>query len=134
MSDRVARSSPSSEPIEAERREAHLVEDYLAELRRAGHVVNRLRIVPEGEAKPIFTDLFGETSHELVEANGTVTREAIRMAIGQLNDYSRFIDPEPVQTVLLPSLPRPDLLALLACAGIATVYRADGEWHRVTPT
>ena len=117
----------------AERREAALVREYAAHLRRAGHTVSRLRIVPAGEAKPLYTDLYDSTDGELVEAKGAVTREAVRMAIGQLADYSRFITPAPRLTVLLPSEPRRDLRDLLAAARLDVVFPANEGWCRLLP-
>jgi hypothetical protein len=49
------------------------------------------------------------------------------MAIGQLLDYRRFIDVQSVKcAVLLPEVPRPDLLELLAYAG-AKAKRVRGR-------
>ena len=67
-----------------------------------GSRIARHLIRPEGEAKPMFSDLYDATRNNLLEAKGTVTREAIRMAIGQLADYRRFVDPRPSCGVLLP--------------------------------
>ena len=39
----------------------------------------------------MFSDVYDVTRNNLLEAKGTVTREAIRMAIGQVADYRRFI-------------------------------------------
>jgi hypothetical protein len=73
----------------------------------------RIRIRPKGEAKPLFTDLYEPASNLLIEAKGTVTREAIRMAVGQLLDYARFITPKPQMAVLVPSPLRSDLREFL---------------------
>jgi hypothetical protein len=40
-------------------------------------------------------DLFNSATKELVEAKATTDRGAIRMAIGQLADYRRFVDDHP---------------------------------------
>jgi hypothetical protein len=120
--------APSHEPYEAERREQRLVLDLEAHLRRLGHAVSRQRLLPEGEARPLFTDLYDATTGTLVEAKGSVERNAIRMAIGQLADYRRFIDngaPNHV-AVLLPSRPRPDLEALLLSQRITLIYPDGG--------
>ena len=82
--------NPSAEQYEAERREQALVLELEAYLRRQGHDATRLKIVPAGEKRPIFCDVYDKTAGVLIEAKGTVAREALRMAIGQLMDYRRF--------------------------------------------
>lgn len=115
--------APTGKEHEAERREQALVLAYQAHLQRQGHDVERLKIVPSGEAKPLFCDLYDWSENVLIEAKGTVERGAIRMAIGQLLDYSRSIDPRPRLVALLPSLPRNDLRELLYSAGVEIVWR-----------
>ncbi len=73
------------------------------------------------EAKPLSSDLFDETASVLVEATGTVSREAIRMAIGQLADYSRFRS-DATRVILAPEEPRADLLELAASVAVAVVW------------
>jgi hypothetical protein len=117
--------APSQEEREAERREQKLVKAFEAHLKKRGHVVHRLKIVPPGEAKPLFCDLRDATANTLVEAKGSVTRQAIRMAIGQLADYRRFADPQARLAVLVPEAPREDLLALLRAEGIAAIWPTE---------
>lgn len=119
----------SREPTEAERREARLLQDYIQSCRGKGHKLVRHRITIPGEAKPLFTDLHDATANVLIEAKGTVTREAIRMAIGQLLDYQRWISPSPQLAVLLPERPREDLVQLLAASKVALIYREDREFR-----
>jgi hypothetical protein len=79
--------------------------------------------VPPGEAKPLFCDLLDRTTGTLVEAKGSAERGAIRMAIGQLADYKRFVDPPPNHVaVLVPSRPRADLEALLTGENIQVIW------------
>jgi hypothetical protein len=118
---------PGREPYEAERREAKLVRGLRDHLRSMGHKVVRYRILPEGELKPLYTDLFDETSKVLVEAKGSVTREAFRMAIGQLADYTRFL-PDSTRTILVPEEPRADLLELAKSVGVTVTWPSDGEY------
>ncbi len=115
--------APSHVPYEAERREQKLVLAFRDYLRAKGHEVSRTKIVPDDEAKPLFSDLMDRTTGTLYEAKGTVERGAIRMAIGQLLDYSRFVEPRPRLAVLLPSRPRSDLAELLRSVEIAVVWR-----------
>ncbi len=121
--------NPSREPYEAERREQKLVKEYQAFLERQGHDVCRLKIVPLDEAKPLFSDLYDRTAGTLIEAKGTVERGAIRMAIGQLADYSRFVDGGVKELALLvPSKPRRDLLDLLATQTIVAIWPENGTF------
>lgn len=114
--------APSQEEREAERREQKLVKAFEAHLKKKGHLVSRLKIVPPGEAKPLFCDLRDATANTLVEAKGSVSRQAIRMALGQLADYRRFADPDAKPAVLVPESPRPDLLALLDAEEVAAIW------------
>jgi hypothetical protein len=115
--------APSHKAHEAERREHTLVLAYRDHLLGQGHEVTRQMILPPGEAKPIFSDLMDHTTNTLYEAKGSVERGAIRMAVGQLLDYSRFLTPKPRLAVLLPSRPREDLQGLLKSAGVDFVWR-----------
>lgn len=118
--------APSQEVREAERREAELLQSFRHYLTKKGHQTCRYQIVPQGESKPLFCDLFDKTMGLLVEAKGVTTREAVRMAIGQLADYKRFIKPAPQLAVLLPSKPQQDLLALLADQTIGVIWSEGG--------
>lgn len=117
--------NPSREPYEAERREQKLVLDLEAHLVALGHQVSRQRLLPSGEERPIITDLFDRTTGTLVEAKGTVERNAIRMAIGQLCDYRRFFLADELHHVaaLFPREPRADLCDLLSEQGIVVIHR-----------
>jgi hypothetical protein len=85
--------------------------------------------VPAGESAPLYSDLWDVTGLELVEAKGLVTREQLRSAVGQLLDYGRFVNAK-TRTVLVPTRPRPDLLAYLAHAGVDAVYPEEDGWGR----
>jgi hypothetical protein len=87
--------APSAEGHEAERREQKLVLAYSKRLEDRGVDVRRLKLVPDGEHKPIFTDLYRADLGLLVEAKGTGERGAIRTAIG----HSRTTD---ASSTLLP--------------------------------
>jgi len=115
--------APSRQEHEAERREQKLVLAFQEQLVRQGHSVDRLKIVPPGEAKPLFCDLIDNTTNTLYEAKGSVERGSVRMAIGQLLDYARFVQPRARLAVLLPSRPRADLLELLASADVEVVWQ-----------
>lgn len=124
--------SPDREPYELERREADLVRRYREHLERAGHEVGRLRIVPPGESRPLYSDLWDGAVGELIEAKSTVTRDQLRLAVGQLLDYGRFVDAK-CRTVLVPSRPRDDLLMYLLSVAIGVVYPDGDGWEHVGP-
>jgi hypothetical protein len=116
---------PSREPYETERKEAKLIADFVAWSRLAGREFKRLKIVPKGEGEPIFSDLYSKKAGQLIEAKGSVSRDAIRMAIGQIYDYRRFAEPGIGLAILLPALPRPDLVELIQSSGIRIIYRTE---------
>jgi hypothetical protein len=118
------------EPYMAERREQKLVREFVAWLESQGHDICRLQLRPPQEPAPIFCDLYDKTTNTLYEAKGTVARHAIRMAIGQLADYVRLVEPSPQKALLVPQQPRDDLSDLLARENIITVWRSDDRWLR----
>jgi hypothetical protein len=122
--------SPDREPYELERREAKLVHRYRQHLQLQGHTVSRIRVIPPGEAAPLYSDLWDETAQDLIEAKGTVTRDALRQAVGQLLDYGRFVDAKTL-TILVPSCPRPDLIQYLHRAGINIVHPEGDGWAQL---
>ena len=117
---------PSGGPYKVTRREQKLVLNYEAFLLADGHDICRLRLWPKGEPAPFLSDLYDRTTNTLVEAKGSATRAAFRMAIGQLADYARLAKSKPKRAILLPEKPRPDLLKLAKSQGIGVIW-ADGD-------
>ncbi|MGV9521196.1 restriction endonuclease [Streptomyces griseus] len=124
--------NPNQEPYEADRKEARLVKAFADYLTSNGHQSGRQRILPPGESRPLFTDLHAKELGLLVEAKGSVTRENIRMAIGQLADYGRFVD-HTIRAILLPSEPREDLLALAKTQDCAVVWPEGKKFISTNP-
>jgi hypothetical protein len=110
------------EPYEAERREHKLVRQLVDQLEAEGHAISRLQLRPDGEPAALFCDVYDTTTNTIYEAKGTVTRPAVRMAIGQLADYSRLVSPAPTRALLVPQEPRRDLLDLARSQGIVVVW------------
>jgi 5-methylcytosine-specific restriction protein A len=100
-----------------------------------GHVFGRWKIHAPNELRPLLTDIYDQTENILYEAKGTATRVAIRMAIGQLLDYSRHIDRRGVRlAILLPHRPSEDLVELASGLGIAVVAEQDrGGFESIEP-
>ncbi|MFD8417395.1 restriction endonuclease [Streptomyces sp. NPDC059650] len=124
--------NPSREPYEAERREAKLVLQFSDYLRSRGHQVHRHRILPDGETRPLLTDLYAPELGLLVEAKGSVTRENLRMALGQLADYSRFVQ-AVTRAILLPSKPREDLIDLATSQECVVIWPAGKSFESSRP-
>ncbi|WP_052390770.1 hypothetical protein [Streptomyces sp. NRRL B-24484] len=125
--------------VEAQRREAYLSDAFEAYLTAQQHTVGRFQIKIKGRTSTLLTDLYDQTDHVLYELKGTNTREAVRMALGQLLDYGRYVKtdehPEmPRRVVLLPSLPDEDLQELLADHGIGIAYQDGDTFIGVPPS
>ncbi|MFJ2864920.1 restriction endonuclease [Kitasatospora sp. NPDC087314] len=125
---------PNREPYEAERREGKLLTAFADYLQTRKHKVDRHQIRPEGETRPLFTDLYAESLNLLVEAKGSVTRESIRMAIGQLADYSRFLPVATAKAILVPSEPREDLLNLATSQNCTVIWPHAKTYLSTDPT
>jgi len=119
--------TPNAKPRTAERKEQKLVEELAAWLEANEHDVCRLELHAKREPAPIRCDLFDKTDRTIVEAKSTVTRPAIRMAIGQLIDYSRLMKKAPrKRQILVPEEPRPDLIDLAKSQKIGVIW-PDGN-------
>jgi hypothetical protein len=107
-----------------ERREAALVERYAKSLAAENINSNRNKILLPYSTRPYFTDLFDVSRGELIEAKGSASRNHVRLAIGQLCDYSRFV-PHRARAVLLPIDPGPDLVQLLHSIQITCIFEIE---------
>ena len=122
--------NPRQEQTVVQRREATLVLSFRDFLRAQGTIVTRLMIIPKGEVKPIFSDLYVSSSNLLVEAKGSVERGSIRMAIGQLLDYRRFARDGVRCAILVPSRPRDDLVEFVEECGVEFFWpEGKGFFH-----
>lgn len=113
----------------AARRESRLVHYYVRHLERGGDAVGRSEIRPGPGHGTLYSDVFNVTRNQLVEAKGSGGRSSVRMAIGQLADYSRFIDPRPQLAVLLEAKPERDLEQLLDSQDVALIWPHGEGFH-----
>ncbi len=109
------------ESVTSLRREAELVGRYKKHLESQGHEIKSRKIYLTGAVQPLRVDLFDTTTGDLCEAKGSTTRVQVRYAVGQVLDYSRHVEHKTL-SVLLPTRPADDLVALLTGLGIACVY------------
>ncbi|MFI1017452.1 hypothetical protein [Streptomyces sp. NPDC020965] len=96
----------------------------------AGHRTGAYQIKVKGLTSTFRTDLYDATAHVLYEAKGSNSREDVRMALGQILDYSRYVnmpehEGEPRRVILLPAAPAPDMYTLLDRYDVGVVYRSD---------
>ena len=110
----------------ATRRERTLVQAYKRWMGAKGSTIVRLLYRIPGTDIHINCDVWDKTRNNLLEAKGTVRRNDVRMAVGQLIDYRRLTNPAPSCAVLLPQRPHQDLADMLRTVGIAAVWR-DGD-------
>jgi len=113
----------SSEPLVALRVEAGLVKRYMAWLNSTGISEVSRQSIPTPAGHLMFTDLFVEPSLELIEAKGSSSREHVRTALGQILDYSRYVD-HTMLAVLTPTRPAPEMIALLHMHGISSIWES----------
>jgi hypothetical protein len=114
--------TPSGQPRAAERAEQLLVRRYHDYMTNKGVPVRRKRYLPAGEVRPIYSDIWVEARHALIEAKNSDSRDAVRQAIGQLYDYRRFHEPPIHIAALFPYKPNRDRLDLLQSAFVQAVW------------
>lgn len=113
----------------AYRREQLLVERLSKHLRQKGHTVTRHAItLPDGAE--LRSDLFDHGTGLLVEAKASADRASIRMAIGQIPDYERYVGPRPrAKAVLVTERPTDDLVSLLDSLDVGVIWAAGGRFR-----
>jgi len=110
----------------ARRLESVLVKEFEQWLVMQGHDVQRAQIRPIGEAAPLVTDTYDVTSDVLYEAKSKSDRATIRLGVGQLLDYLRFLPAKG--SLLLPSNPSDDLRSFIFSCGLSVTFPQDSSW------
>lgn len=99
--------------------EAQLTTRFQKYLEGHQRQVMRYRIVPVGSAA-LYSDLADVTANVLYEAKGSADRMSVRLALGQVLDYGRYVDQADL-AVLLPEAPAADLVELLELHDVGCV-------------
>jgi hypothetical protein len=117
-SDEPAEYSVAAYSVAAKKHEDELNSRYEKFLDRSLPVL-RIRVTSKViiEADAIDVEL-----GRLIEAKSSSDRGYIRMAIGQLFDYERFLDSSPKLAILLPERPTEDMMELLKRHAIVVIY------------
>lgn len=98
-------------------------------LREALYVDLRLAIQPAGSSTTLYTDVWDPEERELFEVKSSASRQSIRMAVGQLLDYRRYITGnEPTCVVVVPEDPGEDLRQFVLGVGMDLMFW-DEEKH-----
>ena len=114
----------------ARRTEQQLVRRYREWLRGRGGDLVRVRF-DLTDGRRLAADGYDPSSQLLVEAKGSVRRNDIRMAIGQLFDYQRLMGHPVALAVLLPEYPAVDIVELLHSIRITVIWPSgDGFEER----
>ncbi len=122
-------STPEPAPRDRERHEAQLQREYARHLRGLGHELSRHRIAfPEGDSD-LYPDLYDHTTDELIEVKATADRPTIRLALGQILDYRRYVGASSAALVV-PAKPADDLIDLLDAHGIRTIWQTADRDRR----
>jgi hypothetical protein len=109
--------------VTAEKREQALVANFQEVLVARGHELSRWKITPPESTRPLYSDLFDETTGTLYEAKAKSTRNHVRMGLGQILDYKRYTPLEVKDfALLLPAEPHADLLDLLRRHGLGAIW------------
>jgi len=115
----------------ARQKEAALTARFTEYLEKEhGRTVRRYKITtPAGD---LYTDTADLTAGVVYEAKGDTDRMSVRLALGQVLDYGRYIDGSDL-AVLLPGMPAADLIELLEGHQVGCVVEgADGQFRDVT--
>ena len=114
----------------AVQKEAALTARFREYLKSHGREVKRYKITTP--AGVLFTDTADITDGVLYEAKGTAERMSVRLALGQILDYGRFVKGAEL-AVLLPGTPPADLVELLESHGVGCVVEGKpGQFTDMT--
>ena len=111
--------------IRAEKREALLVMDYRLWLKRQGRSLLTTKI------GKLQCDGYEEKRRNLIEAKSSISREHLRMAVGQLLDYGFEVERkygQPNMGILLPREPERFSVSWLQQLNISLIWREKGAF------
>jgi hypothetical protein len=111
---------------EARRTEAELLDSYEQWLKTQARKLSKLQI---GRKE---CDAWEAERRNLIEAKGTISRQDIRMAVGQLLDYAYQMRKDlgdPNKAVLLPEKPDQSDVGWLESVGIHVIWRSDRKFQ-----
>jgi 5-methylcytosine-specific restriction protein A len=124
---------PGTGETTAVRRERAFENQFIEWAQAQGASVGRVEISIAGQSGRLYTDTWVDDDRELFEAKADASRNAIRMAVAQLLDYRRHIDPAPERlTVILPTTPASDLVDFANSVGVGIAIFNDHQLQRLS--
>ena len=118
--------------MEVARDEATLMRELESYLSGHGHTTKRWSVKVPGQSVQLLSDTFDVDSGILYEIKARATRDAVRMAIGQLLDYGRHVNHKH-KAVVLPSRPAEDLVDLISSLGMSLVFPLSDGFTYLSP-
>lgn len=103
--------------------EQSLIDDFVEFQVGRGRTFGRWEIFPNGTGERLLTDIYEEETRTLYEAKASASRPDVRLGLGQIQDYSRFIDDCEALALLLPSRPTDDLVDFLHSFEVMVIWR-----------
>lgn len=108
--------------------EARLENRFCTYLFRQGVPFHRWAIPHEDSSNPLLTDVWIPGRQLLIETKSSSRRNEIRLAIGQLADYTRSL-PDCRHAILVPARPSNDLIDLAHSQEVGVIWPDDhGAW------
>lgn len=116
--------------VSARQEEASLTKRFTEYLEIHGHTVQRYKITTP--ARILYTDTADITAGVVYEAKSDASRMSVRLALGQVLDYGRYVKGSQL-AVLLPGMPAADLIELLESHQVGCVVESSqGQFLDVT--
>lgn len=117
------------DPLDEERPETRLSKAFERYVMSQGYAVHRLGIRHTSDCAPMLTDTWIAQLNLLIEAKaGKKLTDDVRMAIGQLGQYTRHTPGVHRRAVLLPKHPGRELLEFVQHMGAHTIWSSGGDW------
>lgn len=109
------------------RAEMELQKRYADYLSARGHKVMRQKITTAA-GELLLTDLYDISTGTLIEVKSSTDRPTLRMALGQILDYARYVEHEAL-TILVPEAPLEEMIEMLKEHGVGISWPEDDGFH-----
>lgn len=122
--DEYVQQRQSADLVTALRAEAGLVGRYIDWAHRSTGATAERQAVPTAAGHVMYTDVYIRETRELIEAKASSSREHIRLALGQILDYARYV-PHSSLAILTPTRPAGEMIELLIAHGVGCIWETE---------